>query len=120
MNDKPRVQRALLRRALRKQMKHEDQATVQMLQLALDDEAMFETTYESSMSQAQKFCQSTGSFSISISRNGQPEADNLLKLLQWFITNGPQLIEIIQQIIGLFGSISVATQLCEDETMFVE
>ncbi len=119
MNDRPRIQRALLRRALRKQMRRGDAQNVELIQLALDDVAVFETVYESSMGEARRFGVTSGAFNVS-EKDGQLLVDNLLKLLQWFVTNGPMLIEIIEQVIGLFGSVEVTRELCEDETLFVE
>ena len=120
MKNRPRIQRGLLRRTLRKHMRQADSQTEKQLQLALDDEVVFETLYETALMDARLFGQSSGEFQISLASDGQAVVDNLLKLLQWFIDNGPLLIEIIQQIIGMFGNASIAKELFEDETLFVE
>jgi hypothetical protein len=93
---------------------------VRLIQLALDDDTVFETLYESAMNNAQQYGESTGAFSINATDDGSPVVDNLLKLLQWFVTNGPQLIEVIRLIVEMFGSISSATEICEAETIFVD
>ena len=120
MHDRPRIQRGLLRRALRKQMQPSANHTSALLQVTLDDEAIFETVYQSSMIEAAQFGESSGAFSVSLSSNGESVVDSLLKLLQWFVTNGPLLIQIIEQLIGLFGGVGVAQRVCEDETMYLE
>ena len=120
MKNRPRIQRELLRRALRKQMRNSDARIEQQLQLALDDETVFETLYEAALAKAKLFGHSSGAFQVALANDGQPIVDNLLKLLQWFIENGPQLIEIIEMIVGMFGSISIAQELFEDETLYVE
>lgn len=111
MLDRPRIQRALLQRAMQRQMRDGSAETRKMIQLTLDDEALFETVYESAMAEASRFGQSSGAFRISLLTDGTPVVDNLLKLLQWFIANGPLLIEIIQTIISLFGSTSAAAEI---------
>jgi hypothetical protein len=100
-------------------MRRGDTQTTDLIQLALDDEAVFETVYESSMGEARRFGVTSGAFSV-LEKDGQLLVDNLLKLLQWFVTNGPMLIEIIEQIIGLFGSVETTRELFEDETLFVD
>ena len=120
MKNRPRIQRGLLRRALRKHMRESDSQTGNQLQLALDDETVFETLYEAALAEAKLFGHATGAFQFSLASDGQSVVDNLLKLLQWFVDNGPLLIEIIQQIIGMFGNASIAKELFEDETLFVE
>jgi hypothetical protein len=104
MLDRPKVQRALLRRALQRQTRDASSEVQKMIRLCLDDEALFETVYESAMVEASRFGQSSGTFRIFLLADGTPVVDNLLKLLQWFIVNGPLLIEIIKTIISLFGS----------------
>ncbi len=118
MNDRPRIQRALLRRALRKQIRQSTTEELTMLELTLDDEVLFETAYETSMVAAQKFGTTSGTFSVTFFQ-AEPIVDNLLKLLQWFITQAPALIEMIEQLIGLFGNVAVARDVCDDEVVFV-
>ncbi len=120
MKDRPRIQRALLRRALRQQMRRGDGEASQLIGLTLDDEAVFETFYESAMQDAKLFGESTGVLSVATNAAGEPVVDNLLKLLQWFVTNGPQLIALIEKIIGMFGSIQMAVELYSDEMLFVD
>lgn len=124
MKDRPRIQRALLRRALRKLMRNQvrngDGDDTQLIGLALDDEAVFETFYELAMQDAKFFGESTGALSVSTNAAGEPIVDNLLKLLQWFVTNGPQLIALIEKIVGMFGSIQTAVELYSDEMLFVD
>ncbi len=120
MKDRKLVQRGLLRRALRKQKRHAVESQRSLIELALDDDAVFETLYETAMSNAKQFGESTGEFSVSAAEDGSPIVDNLLKLLQWFITNGPQLLEVIRLIVEMFGSISSAKEICEAETIFVD
>ena len=114
MNDRPALQRALLRRVLRKQI-HQDQTTKKQIELVLDDGPLFETTYETVMELATEFGRATGIFSVSINSTGQPVASNLFKLLQWFLANGPELVKIIEQVMDLFGSVSVTAHLVAQE-----
>ena len=120
MRERERVQRALLRRALRKHLRRAATHESKLIQLTLDDEAVFETVYETAMQNAGQFGETTGAFTITHDRIHGHIVDNLLKLLQWFISNGPQLIEIIRIIVELFGGLRVTTDLCEAETFYVE
>ena len=109
-----------MRRVLRSRLRHADQADEDLIRLALDDEAVLGTLYDNAMRRARRFGESTASFSITNDHDGAPVVDNLLKLLQWFVNNGPALIEIIELIVGLFGSVSEAVAACEAETIFVD
>lgn len=122
MKERPRIQRALLRRALRKQLRRTDEESndARLISLALDDETVFETCYETAMEDARFFGESSGALSVSINADGEPIVDSLLKLLQWFTSNGPQLLALIEQIIGLFGSVQSAVQIFKDEELFVD
>ena len=122
MKERPRIQRALLRRALRKQLRRMDEEShdARLISLALDDETVFETCYESAMEDARYFGESSGVLTVSTDANGEPIVDSLLKLLQWFVTNGPQLLALIEKIIGLFGNVQTAVQIFQDEILFVD
>jgi len=120
MNERKLVQRGLMRRALRKEMRRAEPDDSRLIQFALDDRTVFETCYCTSMQQAQLFGEGTGAFQIVQAKDGARIVDNLLELFQWFITNGPTLIAIIRQIIELFGSVSAAIEICESETIFVD
>ena len=114
------AQQRLLRRALRIELRSRDERYESLILLALDDEAVFETLYDTSMLQARRFGDSTEAFTVALSRDGVATVDNLFKLFQWFVTNGPLLIEFIEQIVALFGSVAQAKEICEAETLFVE
>ncbi len=122
MKERPRIQRALLRRVLRKQLRRMDEEShdARLISLALDDETVFETCYESAMEDARYFGESSGVLTVSTDANGEPIVDSLLKLLQWFVTNGPQLLALIEKIIGLFGNVQTAVQIFQDEILFVD
>jgi hypothetical protein len=120
MSFRQRAQMKLLRRALRIEIRSRNEYCESLIRLALDDEAVFATLYDSSMHRVKRFATSTQAFAVTANKDGAPIVDNLLKLFQWFVTNGPLLIEIIEQIVGLFGSVAKATEICEAETMFVE
>lgn len=120
MKDRNLIQRALLRRSLRKQLRQATAINARQIQLALDDEAVFETLYEAAMLNAKQYGNSTGQFAVNNRDDGSPMVDNLLKLLQWFVDNGPMLLEIIRLISGMFGTINAAIEVCESETMYID
>jgi len=114
------AQQKLLRRALRIEQRSRNEYCESLVQLALNDEAVFATLYDSSMHRAGRYAKSTQEFSVTFNKEGTASVDNLLKLFQWFVTNGPLLIEIIEQIVGMFGSVSKAVEICESESVFIE
>ncbi len=115
MRDRPLIQRSLCRRALRKQMARATENQREMIRVALADRAIFETLYEQAMTSASTHALSSGDFAVSLDQDGSPVVDNLLKLLSWFVENGPALIGMIELIIGLFGSTTAAAVICEIE-----
>ena len=104
MKDRPYIQRSLCRRALRRNTAAATTTQREMIRVALADRAIFETVYEQAMHAANQFATETGTFTITTDEDGSPIVDNLLKLLTWFLENGPELVEMIELIIGLFGS----------------
>jgi len=115
MRDRPLIQRSLCRRALRKQMARATENQREMIRVALADRAIFETLYEEAMNSASRHALASGDFVVSLDQDGSPVVDNLLKLLNWFIENGPELIDMVKLIVGLFGSATAAAVICEIE-----
>jgi hypothetical protein len=109
------IQRRLLRRALRQKLTGADVPQGNQIRAVLSDRAMFETVYEQAMQQAATHANETGMFSISTDANGSPIVDNLLKLLTWFVDNGPALIGLIELIVGLFGTAASLSKACGPE-----
>ncbi len=116
MKSRPQIQRALLRRAIRKHKRTASSSHQALLLIALQDDAIFETVYQRSMEEARTFGHSTGVMMVAHDVNGAPIVDSLMKLLQWFLVNGPTLIEIVKQIAELFGSVQVVNETCCAET----
>jgi len=54
-------------------------------------------------------------FAVSRVADGSLVVDNLLKLLDWFIKNGPALIEVIRLIADLFGGIGAASSILRED-----
>ena len=115
MRDRPLIQRSLCRRAMRKQLARATENQREMIRVALADRAIFETLYEQAMSSAAQHALTSGDFVVSLNQEGSPVVDNLLKLLSWFIENGPELVRMIELIVGLFGSATAAAVICEIE-----
>jgi len=103
MRDRPLIQRRLLRRAIRSEMRSERADRRRAIRDALADDAIFEAFYEEAMDFASVHAMRTSEFSISTAEDGSPIVDSLLKLLTWFLENGPELVRMIELIIGLFG-----------------
>jgi hypothetical protein len=115
--ERPGIQRLLLRRALRKQFANATQDERDLIQIALRDDAIFEPFYEQLMHDAKSIASSTGKFSIAATNDGEPVVDNLLELLRWFLDNGPELMKLIEMIVGLFGGAATATIFWADEQL---
>lgn len=115
MRDRPLIQRRLCRRAIRRQMSSATEIQRDSIRVALADQAIFETVYEQAMNQASIDAQRTDAFVISQTEDGSPIVDNLLKLLEWFVENGPELVRMIELVIGLFGNATAAAVVCEIE-----
>jgi len=113
MKDRPFIQRSLLRRSLRKQLLKVNGAQRDLVIVTLRDKAIFETFYEQAMLEAAQAAMASGEFSLTMSADGSPMVDNLLKLLNWFVENGPQLIRLIETILGVFGDADTAAIVCE-------
>jgi len=113
MRDRPLIQRRLCRHALRKQISRASQNEREMIRVCLADSAIFETVYEEAMSRAAQHAQATREFSVSMNDEGSPVVDNLLRLLTWFVDNGPELIAVIELIVGLFGSTTAVAVICD-------
>lgn len=116
MRDRPRMQRCLARRSLRKQLSHSDEQRSALIRLALADEAVFETFYEQAMSNAGQYAIATGEFNVSTATDGTLVVDNLLKLLTWFLENGVELIRIIELIVEMFGTSAEASAIFKIES----
>ncbi|MDB4766369.1 hypothetical protein OAG71_01640 [bacterium] len=101
---RPLLQRNLLRRALRRHQIKSNKKQRISIREALNEGAIFEMLYEQSMFSAMNDTTTNGQFTVSIAVDGSAIADNLLSLFQWFIDHGPELIAIIELIVGLFGS----------------
>lgn len=115
MRDRPLIQRRLCRRSIRRQMSSATENQRDSIRVALADQAIFETVYEEAMNHASLHAQRTDDFHVSIAEDGSPIVDNLLKLLEWFVENGPELVRMIELIIGLFGNAATAAAVCEIE-----
>lgn len=115
MKNRPIIQRRLLRRVMRKQMHQSNENQRDMIRVALVDDAIFETLYEEAMIGASEYATRTSDFSMATADDGSPVVDNLLKLLNWFLDNGPELVRMIELIVGLFGSVSIASAACQIE-----
>ena len=113
MRDRPIIQRRLLRRVLRRQIHSAADDQRDSIRVALADEAIFETFYEETMIRVSEHANRTSEFSVTAAEDGSPVVDNLLKLLTWFIDNGPELIGMIELIIGLFGGAAAALEACQ-------
>ncbi len=115
MRDRPLIQRSLCRRAIRRQMSSATESQRDSMRVVLADRAMFETVYEEAMNGVGEYARRTGEFEVSVAEDGSLIVDNLLKLLTWFLDNGPELVRMIELIIGLFGSATSAAVVCEIE-----
>ena len=114
MKDRPLIQRGLYRRALRR---HKGSVSIQqkeMIQAVLSDKSLFEMVYEQAMQKVEVYAKNSGEFSVAEADDGSPVVDNLLKLLTWFLDNGPELVRMIELIIGLFGGMN-AVAFTDDE-----
>lgn len=115
MRERPLIQRSLCRRAIRRQMSFATESQRDSIRIALADRAIFETLYEEAMKSVSVYARRTGDFNVSSAEDGSPIVDNLLKLLTWFLDNGPELVRMIELIIGLFGNATAAAVVCEIE-----
>lgn len=87
----------------------------QLIELALLDSAIFQMAYEETMEEIIDSADHNLGFSIARAADGAPIVDNLLKLLDWFVKNGPALIEVIKVIAELFGGIAQASAILREE-----
>jgi len=113
MRQRPLIQKRLLRRALRRHANSATDMQRQMIRIALVDETIFATVYEEAMNNAMDHANRTNDFSVSVTEDGSKVVDNLLKLLTWFLDNGPELVRMIELIIGLFGGAAIASEACQ-------
>lgn len=114
MRERSRFQKRLYRFALRKEKRSSDQTDRRLIELALLDSTIFAMAYEQTMEDLMTLPTSAFGFSVSRNTDGTPIVDNLLKLLDWFVQNGPALIEIIRMIAHLFGGIVSAHSILGD------
>lgn len=114
MISRTRRQKRVLRRSLKRHLRRAKGEERQLIELALSDGDIFEMVYDEAVSQAVSAEVVTVSARAA---DGSPFIDNLLKLFDWFIQNGPALIEIIRVIGGLFGGVSAAVEAYREEIM---
>lgn len=115
MKERSRFQKRLYRYSLRKLRRSVSADEKQLLQLALFDPSIFELAYEQTMEDLSTRNTAASGFTISRASDGSPIVDNLLKLLDWFVQNGPALIEIIRLIANLFGGVAVTSSILREE-----
>lgn len=115
MKERTRFQKRLYRYSLRKLRRSSDAHDRELIQLALVDPTFFQMAYEQTMEDLTKAPTAAFGFAISRTADGTPIVDNLLKLLDWFVQNGPALIEIIELIARLFGGIAASSSILREE-----
>ena len=81
--------------------------------MTLSDRVILEMAYSETMEQ---LAHDSSQASVSISRlsDGTPVVENLLKLLDWFVSNGPAIIDVIRLISGLFGGVEEANAMLQE------
>ena len=115
MKERPRFQKCLFRYSLRKLVRTSDAYDRQLIQLALIDRTIFTMAYEQTMEELAGSPTAAFGFRLSRTAEGFLVVDNLLKLLDWFVQNGPTLIENLDVIAQLFGGIAATSAILRDE-----
>lgn len=109
MTVRRRLQQRLFRHALRR-LKQQASADEQgLLGLALSEPDVLEMAYEQTMDDALVATSSELGFTITRADDGSRVVDNVLKLFDWFLRNGPSIIQIIKLISEMLGGVAEAT-----------
>lgn len=115
MKERPRFQKSLFRYSLRKLIRSSDAYDRQLIQLALIDRTIFTMAYEQTLEELAGSPTVAFGFKISHTNDGVAVVDNLLKLLDWFVQNGPAIIDHLDMIAQLFGGVAATSAILRDE-----
>ena len=110
---KRRLQQRVFSHTVRQMKRQASGEELELLKMALSDRVILEMAYSETMEQ---LAHDSSQSSVSISRlsDGTPVVENLLKLLDWFVNNGPAIIDVIRLISGLFGGVDEANAMLRE------